>query len=318
MEHDMYGDRIRHSALMAKVMTAQQAAQLIRDGMTVGMSGFTRAGDAKALPQALAERARSEAISVTLITGASLGNDSDGLMANAGLLARRLPFQADATLRRKINTGEVMFIDQHLSETAEQLRSGGLAPIDVAVIEAAAITASGAIVPTMAVGNSASFARQAKQIIIELNVSAPLALEGLHDIYEPSGRPRRAPIPLVNPWDRIGTSAIEVDPARIAAIVITEHPDSPSTVLPPDAETDAIAGHVIAFLEGEVNAGRLTGELLPLQAGIGTIANAVLRGLTKSSFRNLTMFSEVLQDSAIELIDSGHLALASASSITLP
>jgi succinyl-CoA:acetate CoA-transferase len=317
MEHDMYGDRIRHSALMAKVMTAQQAAQLICNGMTVGMSGFTRAGDAKALPQALAERARSEAISVTLITGASLGNDSDGLMANAGLLARRLPFQADATLRRKINTGEVMFIDQHLSETAEQLRSGGLAPIDVAVIEAAAITASGAIVPTMAVGNSASFARQAKQIIIELNVSAPLALEGLHDIYEPSGRPRRAPIPLVNPWDRIGTSAIEVDPARIAAIVITEHPDSPSTVLPPDAETDAIAGHVIAFLESEVNAGRLTEELLPLQAGIGTIANAVLHGLTKSSFRNLTMFSEVLQDSAIELIDSGHLALASASSITL-
>jgi len=64
-------------------------------------------------------------------------------------------------------------------------------------------------------------------------------------------------------------------------------------------------------------AGRLTEELLPLQAGIGTIANAVLHGLTKSSFRNLTMFSEVLQDSAIELLDSGQLALASASSITL-
>ncbi|HEY1149789.1 MAG TPA: propionyl-CoA--succinate CoA transferase, partial [Pseudoduganella sp.] len=98
----MYGDRIRHSALMAKIMSAQQAAQLIQNGMTVGMSGFTRAGDAKALPQALVERARKEALSLTLITGASLGNDSDGLMANAGLVARRLPFQADAALRRKI------------------------------------------------------------------------------------------------------------------------------------------------------------------------------------------------------------------------
>ncbi len=162
----MYGDRIRHSALTAKVMSAQQAAQLIRNGMTVGMSGFTRAGDAKALPQALIERARKESLRLTLITGASLGNDSDGLMASAGLLARRLPFQADAALRRKINTGEVMFIDQHLSETAEQLRSGGLAPIDVAVIEAAAITETGAIVPTMSVGNSASCASKARQIIV--------------------------------------------------------------------------------------------------------------------------------------------------------
>ena len=313
----MHEDRIRLASLSGKIMSAQQAAQLIRNGMTIGMSGFTRAGDAKALPQALVERARSEDLSVTLITGASLGNDSDGLMANAGLLARRLPFQADAALRRKINAGEVMFIDQHLSETAEQLRSGALPPVDVAVIEAAAITETGAIVPTMSVGNSASFAQQASQIIIELNVSAPAALEGLHDIYLPSSRPRRAPIPLVSPWDRIGSAAIEVDPARIAAIVITESPDSPSTVLPADGETDAIAGHVIAFLEGEVKAGRLTEELLPLQAGIGTIANAVLHGLSKSSFRNLTMFSEVLQDSAIELMDSGQLAMASASSITL-
>jgi len=313
----MYRERIRHSALLAKVSSAQQAAQLIRDGMTVGMSGFTRAGDAKALPQALAERARNESLNLTIITGASLGNDSDGLMATAGLMARRMPFQADAALRRKINTGEVMFIDQHLSETAEQLRSGGLRPVDVAVIEAAAITESGAIVPTMSVGNSASFALQASQIIVELNLSAPAALEGLHDIYLPQQRPRRQPIPLIDPWDRIGSTAIQVDPARIAAIVITESPDSPSTVLPPDSETDAIAGHVIAFLEGEVQAGRLTQELLPLQAGIGTIANAVLHGLTRSSFRNLTMFSEVLQDSAIELLDSGQLAMASASSITL-
>jgi len=313
----MYGDRIRHSALMAKVMTAQQAALLIKNGMTVGMSGFTRAGDAKALPQALAERARTEPLHLTLITGASLGNDSDALMANAGLLARRMPFQSDAALRRKINAGEVMFIDQHLSETAEQLRSGDLAPVDVAVIEAVAITETGGIVPTMSVGNSASFASQAKQIIIELNLSAPLALEGLHDIYLPKARPRREPIPLINPGDRIGSAAIQVDPSRIAAIVITDHPDSPSNAQPADAETDAIASHVIAFLEAEVKAGRLTEELLPLQAGIGTVANAVLHGLTKSSFRNLTMYSEVLQDSAIELLDSGQLALASASSITL-
>ncbi|WP_317205370.1 acetyl-CoA hydrolase/transferase family protein [Janthinobacterium sp.] len=313
----MYEDRIRRPALLSKVMSAQEAAALFRDGMSVGMSGFTRAGDAKALPLALVERARHETLTLTLITGASLGNDSDGLMAEAGLLARRMPFQSDPVLRRKINAGEVMFIDQHLSETAEQLRSHSLAPIDIAVIEASAILEDGSIVPTMSVGNSASFAQQAGQLIIELNLSTPLALHGLHDIYVPGERPRRAPIPLVSPEQRIGATSIAIDPARIAAIVITDSPDSPSNVLPPDAETDAIAGHVIAFLDGEVKAGRMGPELLPLQAGIGTIANAVLHGLIGSPFRNMTMFSEVLQDSAIELLDSGQLAMASASSITL-
>ena len=313
----MYEDRIRLATLMDKVMTADRAAALFRDGMTVGMSGFTRAGDAKALPLALVERARQAPLHLTLLTGASLGNDSDGLMANAGVVARRMPFQADAALRRKINTGEVMFIDQHLSETAEQLRSGDLKPVDIAVIEAVAITEDGSIIPTMSVGNTASFAQQAAQVIIEINLAAPLALEGFHDIYVPHARPEREPIPLTSPLQRIGATAIAIDPARIAAIVITDSADSPSNALPPDTETDAIARHVVAFLEGEVAAGRMGPQLLPLQAGIGTIANAVLHGLSASSFRDMTMYSEVLQDSAIALLDSGHLAVASASSITL-
>lgn len=313
----MYEDRIRHQALMGKVMSAAQAAKLFKSGMTVGMSGFTRAGDAKALPLALVERARAEPLNLNLLTGASLGNDSDGLMANAGVVARRMPFQADAALRRKINAGEVMFIDQHLSETAEQLRSGDLKAVDIAVIEAVAITPDGGIVPTMSVGNSANFAQQADKVIVEINLSAPLALEGFHDIYIPGARPRRGAIPLLAPWQRMGWTSIPVHPDRIAAIVITDSPDSPSNALPPDAETDAIARHVIAFLAGEVKAGRMGPELRPLQAGIGTIANAVLHGLIDSPFRHMTMYSEVLQDSAIELLDSGQLDMASASSITL-
>lgn len=313
----MYEDRIRQPELRQKIMTAEEAARLFRDGMSVGMSGFTKAGDCKALPAALAERARQEDLKLTLITGASLGNDSDGLMAQAGLLARRMPFQADASLRKKINDGEVMFIDQHLSETVEQLRGHNLAPIDIAVIEAVAITEDGGIVPSTSVGNSASFVEQAAQVIIELNLRMPLSLEGLHDIYVPAARPGRTPIPMLNVDDRIGGTAIRVDPARIAAIVVTDSADSPSAILPPDDETQAIAGHVIEFLSGEVKAGRLTPALLPLQAGIGTIANAVLHGLLDSPFAGLTMYSEVLQDSAFELLDSGQLDFASASSITL-
>jgi succinyl-CoA:acetate CoA-transferase len=45
--------RIRLASLHDKVISAEQAALLLKMDMTVGMSGFTRAGEAKAVPQAL-------------------------------------------------------------------------------------------------------------------------------------------------------------------------------------------------------------------------------------------------------------------------
>ena len=150
--------RIRLASLHDKVISAEQAAQFIENGMTVGMSGFTRAGEAKAVPQALVEHAKKNPLKITLITGASLGNDLDKQLTEAGVLSRRMPFQVDNTLRRAINNGEVMFIDQHLSETVEQMRNQQLKRPDVAVIEAIAITEDGGIIPTTSVGNSASFA----------------------------------------------------------------------------------------------------------------------------------------------------------------
>ena len=313
----MHTDRIRLSSLHSKVMSAEQAASLIQDGMTVGMSGFTRAGEAKAVPMALAERAKKTPMKINLFTGASLGNDLDKIMTEAGLLARRSPFQADATLRKAINAGEVMFIDQHLSHTVEMMRNNQLKKPEIAIIEAVAITEQGHIVPTTSLGNSASFALFADQVIVELNLAHNTNLEGLHDVYIPTYRPNRLPIPLLKVDDRIGTTAIPVDPAKIAAIVVTNQPDSYSTVTPPDEETAAIASHLIKFFENEVEAGNLPRNLGPLQAGIGNIANAVLTGLKDSPFQDLVMYSEVLQDCTIELIDAGKMKFASGCSITL-
>ena len=313
----MYRDRVRLPSLLEKVMTADQAAALIQDGMTVGMSGFTRAGDVKLVPAALAERARTEPLKITLMTGASLGNDTDKRLTEAGALARRMPFQVDPVLRAAINRGEVMYIDQHLSETVEQLRSRHIAPVDVAIVEAVAITEDGAVVPTTSVGNSASFAILADKVIVEINLAQPTGLEGLHDIWIPKKRPLREPIPIMSADDRAGTPWIAIPPEKIVAIVLSDQPDSTSSVLPADSETTAIAGHLIRFFEQEIEAGRLTRELLPLQAGIGTIANAVLAGFADSPFGHLTMYSEVLQDSTFDLFDAGKLDFASGSSITL-
>ncbi|MFD1694893.1 succinate CoA transferase [Roseibium aestuarii] len=313
----MLEDRIRRPDLRNRVVDAATAAAHIKDGMTVGMSGFTRAGEAKAVPLALAERALRDPLSITLITGASLGNDLDQTLAKAHVLARRMPFQSDPGLRKAINAGEVMFIDQHLSETVELLRTRQIPPVDVAVVEAVAITESGGIVPTTSVGNSASFAILAEKVIIEINTSQSAMLEGLHDIYIPSHRPSRMPIPVVSPESRVGLPYIDIPAEKIAAIVLSDKQDSSSTVLPPDEETRAISEHLTEFFLGEIARGRLTNQLLPLQAGIGTIANAVLHGFIDTPFHDLKMYSEVLQDSTFDLMDAGKLVFASGSSITL-
>ncbi|MCT6870370.1 MAG: propionyl-CoA--succinate CoA transferase, partial [Bartonella sp.] len=201
----MYEDRIRSADLRAKIVSADEAASIIKDGMVIGMSGFTRAGDAKLVPHAMAKRAKSNPFKITLLTGASLGHDTDKVLCEAGVLERRMPFQVDTTLRHAINRGEVLFIDEHLSDPVEQLRAHQLKPVDVAIIEAVAINEDGSIIPTSSIGNSATFAMQADKVIVEVNMSCNPALEGLHDVYIPTERPNRQPIPVIACDTRIGS-----------------------------------------------------------------------------------------------------------------
>jgi len=310
-------ERIRLESLQQKITSAEEAAKIFEDGMVVGSSGFTKAGDSKAVLAALAERGKNEKIKITLMTGASLGHDTDGKLADAGVLTKRMPFQVDKKLRGKINNGEVLFIDQHLSESAELLHNRNLPPVDVAVIEAAYIDRDGSIVPTTSVGNSVTFAALAKKVIIEINTQVPESVYGIHDIYQADDYPHRNVIPIVAPWNKIGRKTIPVDPNKIEAIVFTNLKDSPADIADPDEKTTAIAQHILKFFENEVRLGHLTDRLLPLQAGIGKVANAVLTGFKHSNFYDLTMFSEVLQDSTFDLIDAGILSFASASSVTV-
>ncbi len=310
-------NRIRLESLRDKVMSAEEAALFIKDGMVVGSSGFTKAGDSKAVLPALAERAKSEKIKITLMTGASLGHDTDGKLAEAGALSKRMPFQVDRILRNKINSGEVLFIDQHLSESAELLHNKNLPDVDIAVLEVAFIDRDGSIVPTTSVGNSVTFAALAKHVILEINTAVSEDVYGIHDIYQAENYPYRNVIPIVAPWNKIGRKTIALDPNKVIGIVFTDKKDSPADISAPDAKTVSIAKHILGFFENEVRLGHLSDRLLPIQAGIGKVANAVLTGFKDSNFYDLTMFSEVLQDSTFDLIDSGKLSFASASSVTV-
>jgi succinyl-CoA:acetate CoA-transferase len=312
-----YLDRIRDSRLKDRVVTAEEAASWIENGMTLGLSGFTRSGDVKAVPIALINRVKDEEnFKVNVYTGASLGSDVDKLFAEAGIIGKRLPFQADAAMRKGINNGEFLFVDQHLSHTAELIRSNVM-DVDVAILEAIAITEDGMLIPTTSVGNSLTFALNAKSIIIELNIAQSPQLEGMHDLYDPGKQGERNPIPLVKSADRIGTLGIPLDVEKVKGIVFTNQLDSPSTIVPPDEETEIMAQHLLTFLSQEIEAGRLTEKLAPLQSGVGSVANAVLHGMIDSEFENLEVYSEVLQDAVFDLIDAGKVDFASCCSLTL-
>ncbi len=313
----MHSDRIRFQSYKDKVISAQEAVNFLKDKMVVGTSGFTKSGDSKAVLPAFAKKAEFENIAITLITGASLGHNTDADLAKNNALYRRMPFQADSSLREKINEGDVFFIDQHLSETAELLENKQLPNLDIAIIEATYIDENGNIIPTTSVGNSATFAHLADKIIIEINTSIPFNFKGIHDIYLHEKYPNRDVINIKSSDDRIGVDYITIDPKKVVGIVFTELPDSAAVVSAADSKTTAIANHLLSFFENEIELGRLTKSLMPLQVGIGKVANAVMSGFSSGNFENLIMYSEVLQDSTFELFDSGKMIFASASAITV-
>ncbi|WP_422124260.1 succinate CoA transferase [Planococcus sp. X10-3] len=310
-------DRIGVEQLQKRVVSAEEAASWIQDGMTLGLSGFTKAGDAKAVPLALAKRAEFESFKVNVYTGASLGSNIDTVFAQAGIVHKRLPFQSDPVMRRKINEGEILYTDHHLSHTAEWIRDRVIGPVDFAIIEAISISKDSLIIPTTSVGNSAIFAQHAKHVIVEINTEQPERLYRLHDIYDTGKHEGRLPIPLTHVADCIGTTGIPVDIEKIRGIVFTDQVDSPSTIVPPDSDTEAIAAHLLELLRSEIRAGRLTEKLAPIQSGVGSVANSVLHGLIDSEFHDLEMYSEVLQDAVFDLIDADKLRFASGSAITL-
>ena len=101
------------------------------------------------------------------------------------------------------------------------------------------------------------------------------------------------------------------------AVVLTDSPDRSSPFKAPDENSHRIAAHIMEFLDNEVKKGRLPPSLLPLQSGVGNIANAVLYGLEEGPFNDLTAYTEVIQDGLVSLLRSGKMTCASATAFSL-
>jgi acetyl-CoA hydrolase len=304
-------------------LTADEAAALINHGDTIGFSGFTPAGACKIIPLAIAARAKAEhaagrPFKIGVVTGASTGPSLDGALAEAEAISWRTPYQSNATLRRQINEDKTRFFDMHLSALQPTVRSGVFGKFQWAVVEAARVTPNGEITLSTSVGATNTFLRVADRVLIELNEFHSPALTGFHDLYEPADPPYRREIPIYAPADRIGSSVMKLDPKKIAGIVYTNKPDETSPFDAPDAVTNKIGENVAEFLAGELRIGRLPPGFLPLQSGVGNIANAVIGALgVHPDIPPFMMFTEVIQDSVLDLVQSGKCRFASGTSLTL-
>ena len=304
-------------------LTAAEAAAQISHGQNVAFSGFTAAGAPKAVPRAIAERAKGlhaegKEFRIGVMTGASTGKSLDGALAQADAVLFRTPYQSDPDLRKSINEGRTAFFDMHLSMMPQAVRYGFLGPVRWGVIEACDLSPSGEITLTSSVGAAPTYCNVADQLIIELNRFHPASLRGFHDIYEPEDPPFRNPLPLFRPSDRIGAPTVKVNPKKILGVVETDAPDETGGFGEISETTAQIGQNVANFLAAELSRGLIPRSFLPIQSGVGDTANAVLHAMgQRAEIPMFEMYTEVIQDAVVALMKQGKVRFASGCSLTV-
>lgn len=300
------GGRIRHPASLGKIMKAEEAALLFRDGMMVATSGSTM-GFPKATFGALAERIKAEGgLKIDLLCAGPLSSEFEDILFDAGGIRKRIGAVGGAKLREGINRGEVTFIEGKGSSLPLQVKRGWFGPLDMAVIEAVGLTEDGQIIPSTAVYDAPEWIAAASQVIVEINLNRPLSLGGLHDVYQRGDDP----IPIAgndNPLKRIGVPYFPVDPGKIKAIVISDLGDKPSKEAKPDAMGAVIGQYLVDFFRKEIATGRLSESLPPFELGFGELFGSMMQKIGQGGFRNFRFHLPMVTDPVFELVEAGKV-----------
>jgi len=303
---------------LGRSVSPYEASAFIQDGMTVGTVGTTSSGCPAAVFSALAERAKREKpFQINLWASGPPGHGVDGILSERNLIKRRMGQQSNPILRKAVNQGRTSFCEQALGRFPDRIRAGFFGHMDIAVIEATAITEDGHIIPSTCVLEAPVYIDRADATIIEINTCCPLEMEGFHDIYVPKLPPFRKPIPISNTGDRIGRPYMEVEKDKVIAITTSHRPYTSGEPVYPDQESRAMAGHLIKFFHDEIVCHRLPENLLPIEVGLGATAEAILQSLAVSDFHNLDFYTAVLGDGILHLIDAGKVGAVSATGLYL-
>ena len=296
-------------------MSAESAASFIVSGSTVGMSGFTGSGYPKAVPTALAARieakhAAGEPFRVRVWTGASTGPELDGALAKVDGIEFRLPYQfgSDRPRARSIaarwNISTCIF-----SQVAPMAWQGFLGQLDTAVIEVAGILPDGRADPLLLGRQQQDLARSGRQGDPGGQQLAERRAGGhaRHLLRHAPCRRTASRFRSSRPDDRIGEpySALRSRKDRRHRRDRRARPQL--AVRRAGRDSRAIAGHLLEFLGHEVKKGRL-----PAKSAAAAVGRRQRRqcgawtGLQRRAVRELTAYTEVLQDGMLNLIDVGQ------------
>lgn len=310
-----------------KRITAEEAAALINDGDYIGLGGFTPNGNPKAVfrclsKRAIREHAEGKSFQVGILTGASSCQSIEGDMANAHAIKFRAPFSTNKDFRTHTNLEEIDYEDMHLGHMAERLRHGFYGEVQWAILEVSDLD-EGAdecrAYLTSAGGIATTIARLAKHVILEHNTFHNPNSRYLHDTYEPGDNGwGRKPMPVMAPYDRVGNNYVSIDPKKIVGVVESCIPEEARAFKAVDEFTSRIGYNVAEFLANDLKAGRIPPQFLPIQSGVGATGNAVLAALgSHPGIPNFNVYSEVVQDSAIDWMMKGKILDASATAMTV-
>lgn len=295
---------------------AEDAATRIADDATVCVSGFGSVGYPKTVPAALSRSDRD--LSLTVISGGSVGEEIDVDLFEADAIARRYTYQARSASREAVNERRVAFQDRHIGRLGEDVILGQLPSPDVAIVEAIAVGEDW-LVPSTSIGHARAFVEAADEVIVEVNDAQPIELRALHDVYRVPMPPRAEAIPLADAGERIGSSRIEFDPDALVSVVRTDKPDQPYEFRSATDVDKAIARNLGEFLVAEAEENPSLDDSIRLQFGVGSLGNALMAELKEVDFdgRDVIYFGEVIQDGLLAMLDEGDLSAASATSLAL-
>ena len=311
---------------MYTTITAAEAAALIKNGDSLGLSGFTPAGAPKAVTRELAkiaeaEHAKGNEFQINLFTGASTGQSTDGVLSEANAIKFRAPYTTNASFRKAVNQNQIAYNDLHLSHMAQDLRYGFYGKLQWAILEVSKIEEVGDnyhVSLTAAGGISPTVARIADKVILELNSFHSDKTGLIQDVYEPLDAPFRLPIPITKPSDRIGKPYVEIPKSKVVGVVECNIPDEARAFKGSDPITDQIGANVAHFLLNDMKRGVIPSSFLPLQSGVGTTANAILGALSKDqNIPDFNIYTEVLQDAIVDMMLTGRVKDASTCSLTV-
>lgn len=302
-------------------ISAEEAAGYIKHGDNVGLSGFTASGTPKVVSVALAEKARrlheqGEPFKINLYTGASTNDYVDGALTRADAVNFRLPYQGTKVTREAVNDGRIHYYDPHLSHISQDMRYGFMGRLDVAVVEVTEMNPQGDVILGAGLGMTPTLVEMADKVIIEYSSYYQKSFRGFHDNYIPLDPPHRREIPIYTPSDRIGDTVLHIDPRKIVGVVPSNESESVKSFTELNDTTMAIGRNVAAFLAGEMKAGRIPKGFLPIQSGVGNVANAALYGLAENpDIPQFQMFTEVVQDAVMDLMQQGKCSFASTCAL---